>query len=195
MQSFQKSEKIDALNIAYAMGNSSYVEKMGFLKTIVEMFSRKNKKILLLGRKHMLRWHRKTLDYILSETCNFFIDDISQDDPYFITAAIVSGPNTDIVSKDLFRSHRFLLKDQALKQIFQRWQWQHQWMVFSKGKRPFVQPPLQFTPCAQKGLDGWHLPYDNEESPGMENTIHDGIPDYNSWLCLKPKVVDSGVKK
>lgn len=63
----------------------------------------------------------------------------SQDDPFFITAAIVSGPNTDIVSKDLFRGHKFLLKDKMLKQIFQRWQWQHQWMVFLKGKRPAIQ--------------------------------------------------------
>lgn len=64
----------------------------------------------------------------------------SQDDPYFITAAILSGPHTDIVSKDLLRGHKFLLKDESLIQIFKRWQWQHQWMIFQNPqKRPSIQ--------------------------------------------------------
>ncbi|KPJ06579.1 Mitochondrial ribonuclease P protein 3 [Papilio machaon] len=176
---------LDALNIAYAVRNGSHIQKMALLRTVVDHFDRKNKKILLLGRKHMLKWHKKTLEYLMRKTCSFFTEDISQDDPFFLTAAILSGPNTDIVSKDLLRGHRFILKDEKLKQIFQRWQWQHQWKVFVV-RNTVIKPPLQYTPCAQKNDDGWHLPYEkiNNDEKGF---LHDGIPD--SWLCLRSKVI------
>lgn len=67
---------LDALNIAYGMGRSSNAEKMTLLKTVVDHFSGKNKKILLLGRKHMLKWHKQTLTYLMSKTCYFFTDDM-----------------------------------------------------------------------------------------------------------------------
>lgn len=64
--------------------------------------------------------------------------DRSQDDPFFITAAILSGPHTDLVSKDLLRGHKFNLKDEYLKQLFKRWQWHHQWMIFTSYKKGLV---------------------------------------------------------
>ncbi|XP_068629830.1 mitochondrial ribonuclease P catalytic subunit [Battus philenor] len=179
---------LDALNIGYTLGKSSNIDRMGFLKTVVDHFNRQNKRILLLGRKHMLRWHNKSLEYLMSKTCSFFTEDISQDDPFFITAAILSGPHTDIVSKDLLRGHKFMLKDQVLKQIFQRWQWEHQWKVFLAGKRFTIQPPLQFTPCAQKNQEGWHLPFERV-TVDDKGLLHDGIPDYDSWLCIRPNNV------
>ncbi|KPI92626.1 Mitochondrial ribonuclease P protein 3 [Papilio xuthus] len=177
---------LDALNIAYAVRNGSHIQKMALLRKVVDYFDRKNKKMLLLGRKHMLKWHRKTMEYLMGKTSSFFTEDISQDDPFFLTAAILSGPNTDIVSKDLLRGHRFVLKDEKLKQIFQKWQWQHQWKVFT-ARNTIIKPPLQFTPCAQKNDNGWHLPYEkiNNDEKGF---LHDGIPDYDSWLCLRSKV-------
>lgn len=73
----------------------------------------------------------------------------SQDDPYFITAAILSGTHTDIVSRDLLRGHRFVLKQDDLRMIFQRWQWQHQWKVYSTKRGPSIQVlavPANFVP-------------------------------------------------
>lgn len=57
----------------------------------------------------------------------------SQDDPFFITAALLSGPRTGFVSRDLLRGHRFKLQDEQLIHLFQRWQWQHQWKVLTFG--------------------------------------------------------------
>lgn len=54
----------------------------------------------------------------------------------------MSGPHTDIVSRDLLRGHRFVLKHDNLKMIFQRWQWQHQWKVFGNKRSPFIQVNL-----------------------------------------------------
>ncbi|CAG4996780.1 unnamed protein product [Parnassius apollo] len=150
---------LDALNIAYAISKSTNMEKLKFLKTVVDYFNGKNKRILLLGRKHMLKWHRKTLEYLMSRTCSFFTEDISQDDPFFITAAI-------------------------------KWQWQHQWKVFLAGRRPIIQPPLRFSPCAQKNQDGWHLPYEKEAfGEKLTPQVNDGVPNYDGWLCLRPKIV------
>ncbi|CAH0686337.1 unnamed protein product [Spodoptera exigua] len=176
---------LDGLNIAYGVGMASHFDKMRFLNQVVDHFVKQNKKILLLGRQHMMRWNMKLMQQIMRKTKYFFTDNVSQDDPYFITAALLSGPHTDIVSKDLLRGHKFLLKDESLMHIFKRWQWQHQWMIFQNPqKRPSIQAPLMFTPCAQKKNNVWHLPYEQEASPVIAH-VNDGVPDLYSWMCLR----------
>ncbi|CAH0726933.1 unnamed protein product, partial [Brenthis ino] len=173
---------LDALNIAFTVGEPYH--RIRVLNYVVDYFNSQNKKLLLLGRKHMLRWQRGALLNIMKKTENFFIDDISQDDPYFITAAILSGSNTDIVSRDLLRGHRFLLQQDKLQRVFQRWQWQHQWMVFVPKYKPIIQAPLKFTPLAQQSSNGWHLPY-LAENASTSGQVSDGVHDCASWLCLK----------
>ncbi|XP_049874935.1 mitochondrial ribonuclease P catalytic subunit [Pectinophora gossypiella] len=176
---------LDALNICYAMGKFK-ADKVGPLIYVVEHFRQQNKKILLIGRKHMLKWPK--MNYLLNKTCNFFTDDMSQDDPFFITAAILSGSHTDFVSKDQLRGHRFQMQEE-LRYLFQRWQWQHQWMVFiNKHGAPFIQEPLSVTPCAQKVKDAWHIPFERDEATTVHGHVRDGTPDWTSWLCLQAPV-------
>ncbi|XP_063828849.1 mitochondrial ribonuclease P catalytic subunit [Ostrinia nubilalis] len=178
---------LDALNIAYIARNGN-LDRVSVLSMVVNYFESQNKRMLLLGRKHMLGWPRKQMQQIMGKTCSFFTDDLSQDDPYFITAAILSGSHTDIVSKDLLRGHQFLLKDEQLRLVFRRWQWQHQCMVFlNKRRKLIVQPPLKFTPCAQKKNGAWHLVYEKpHETDSFGPQINDGTPDLTTWLCLRP---------
>ncbi|XP_021195270.3 mitochondrial ribonuclease P catalytic subunit [Helicoverpa armigera] len=177
---------LDGLNIAYAVGAGTQTDKAKFLIDVVDHFVRQKKKILLLGRQHMLRWNKRVMQDIKHKTSFFLTDNISQDDPYFITAAIISGPQTDIVSKDLLRGHKFLLQDDSLRLLFKRWQWQHQWMVFIKSfKGVSIQEPLKFTPCAQKKNGTWHLPFEREAS--TTGQFNDGTPDLYSWICLRHK--------
>ncbi|KAI5646293.1 protein-only RNase P domain-containing protein [Phthorimaea operculella] len=140
---------LDALNICYSIGKYK-MDKVGPLTFVIEHFRQQNKRILLIGRKHMLKWPK--MKYVLSKTPNFLTDDASQDDPYFITAAILSGSHTDFVSKDLLRGHRFNLQDEQLRHLFQRWQWQHQWKVFiNKNGVPIIrQKLLIMTMCQQR---------------------------------------------
>ncbi|XP_023949668.2 mitochondrial ribonuclease P catalytic subunit isoform X2 [Bicyclus anynana] len=179
---------LDALNVAYTAGKGGADERIRILTTVVNHFLQQKKKILLLGRKHMLNWKRGALVQLMKKTQYFFTENISQDDPYFITAAILSGPQTDIVSRDLLRGHRFLLRTDALRQLFQRWQWEHQWMVFPSTNRfrPIIQEPLKFTPIAQQHTNGWHLPYEAENT-SLEY-VNDGVPDVSSWLCITQKI-------
>ncbi|XP_063364845.1 mitochondrial ribonuclease P catalytic subunit isoform X1 [Cydia amplana] len=179
---------LDGLNIALAVGSPDNRLRATFLKAVVDHFKRQNKKILLLGRKHMLKWPKQPLEYLKNNTSYFFTDNLSQDDPYFITAAILSGPHTDIVSKDLLRGHMFNLKHEDLRHIFRRWQWQHQWMVFASRGRPQIMAPVKFTPFAQRADAGWHLPYDKED-PRSTGQVNLGLPNLTNWLCLKSNVV------
>ncbi|CAF4856062.1 unnamed protein product [Pieris macdunnoughi] len=178
---------LDALNICY-IANQNIKDRLQVLKFVVNHFSNENKKILLLGRKHMMKWNRGGLEYLMRRCLTFFTDDLSQDDPYFITAAIMSGPHTDIVSRDLLRGHRFVLKQHDLRMIFQRWQWEHQWKVYGNKRGPFIQSPLLFTPCAQKNSNIWHIPYEAEYA-STEGKVNDGVPDCSTWLCMKPNSV------
>ncbi|CAG9583130.1 unnamed protein product [Danaus chrysippus] len=177
---------LDALNIAYTAGKGDVNERIKILNLVVNHFLDQNKKILFLGRRHMLNWKGGTLMHTVKKVYSFFTENISQDDPYFITAAILSGPETDIVSRDLLRGHRFLLQQENLQRLFQMWQWQHQWMVFVPRHKAIIQAPLTFTPCAQNHDNSWHLPYQAEN---ILNTgqLNDGTPDCKNWLCLRAK--------
>ncbi|XP_045499800.1 mitochondrial ribonuclease P catalytic subunit [Colias croceus] len=176
---------LDALNISF-LANKNMKDRLYVLGHVVHHFAKQDMKVLLLGRKHMLKWNRSGLEYLMAKSLTFFTDDISQDDPYFITAAILSGSHTDIVSRDLLRGHRFVLQDENLRRIFQRWQWQHQWKVFMGRKGPNIQSPLPFTPCAQYNNGVWHIPYESENASN-DGRINDGIPDCSTWLCLRQK--------
>ncbi|CAH0755127.1 unnamed protein product [Diatraea saccharalis] len=66
---------LDALNIAYVARKNS-LERVKVLSTVVNYFANRNKKILLLGRKHMLHWPKKLMSDILKKTSHFFTDDL-----------------------------------------------------------------------------------------------------------------------
>lgn len=66
---------LDALNIAYVARNGN-LDKVGILNMVVNYFESRNKKMLLLGRKHMLHWPRKQMQRIMGKTCSFFTEDL-----------------------------------------------------------------------------------------------------------------------
>lgn len=88
---------------------------------MVDHFVRQNKKVLVCGRVHMKKWPKRNLDYISSKASMFLTDNLSQDDPYLLYCALTSGLTTTIISKDLMRSHLFLMKNPYYKSLFKRW--------------------------------------------------------------------------
>lgn len=58
---------------------------------------------------------------INQKATTFLTDNLSQDDPYLLYAALHSGINTKVISRDMMRSHLYLLKDHRHKRIFNRW--------------------------------------------------------------------------
>jgi len=49
----------------------------------------------------------------------------SKDDPFVLYAAMYSGIDTKILTRDLMRGHKYLLGDAILKSIFQKWLQNH----------------------------------------------------------------------
>lgn len=88
----------------------------------------------------MNKWPKRNLSYIASNASLFLAEDLSQDDPYLLYCALSCGMNTIIVSRDLMRSHIFLLKTPYYKNLFKRWFLQNQYMLLhvnEKGKALF----------------------------------------------------------
>lgn len=75
----------------------------------------------MLGRVHMNRWPKRNWEYITNNSTVFLTQNISQDDPYLLYCALNSGKDTVIVTRDLMRGHKFLLKDSKDKILFSRW--------------------------------------------------------------------------
>lgn len=67
---------LDALNIAFATRQQHNVNRVNLLCKIVNNLLARNMKIMLLGRKHMLKWPRKQMQYLMSNTHSFFTDDL-----------------------------------------------------------------------------------------------------------------------
>lgn len=69
----------------------------------------------------MNRWPKKNWSFITQNSTVFLTQNISQDDPYLLYCTLNSGKDTIIVTRDLMRGHKFLLKLPKHKILFDRW--------------------------------------------------------------------------
>ncbi|XP_071440859.1 mitochondrial ribonuclease P catalytic subunit isoform X2 [Hetaerina americana] len=189
---------IDGLNVAYSGGverRGSRTNPASILQNVVAHFVDLSHKILVLGRTHMNAWPRKEMDYIKKNSQLFLAENVSQDDPFLLYAAMSSGPGTCFLSRDLMRSHAYRLKcaDPSLASIFQRWQISHQMRLLgvSQNNRVIIKPPLEFLPKVQKVGGNWHIPCQEEDGAhqvGRSAVVPNSHLDPpTTWLCLSPK--------
>ncbi|PSN53464.1 hypothetical protein C0J52_05155 [Blattella germanica] len=111
------------------------------------------------------------------------ITERSQDDPFLLYAALYSGLGTYFVSKDLMRTHSYLLQNSALRSTFRNWRLQHQYQIkyITQTGKVHLKFPLAFNPMAQKNRDGaWHVPYELEFFANPAQVMD--AP--TLWLCL-----------
>lgn len=122
---------IDGLNVAYSTGVKKPPHVCAkILASVVKYFTSQNKHILMFGRQHMNFWPKYEMDFIRKNSSIFLADNLSQDDPFLLYAALKSGPTTDFFSRDLMRGHSFLLGPE-LKKVFRRWQQEHQYSLIT----------------------------------------------------------------
>ncbi|KAF7281312.1 hypothetical protein GWI33_004872 [Rhynchophorus ferrugineus] len=172
---------LDGLNIAYSSGlNKGSKVYSNQATSVIKYFVERNKSILLLGRFHMARWPRNTWNYINDNATVFLTKDISQDDPYLLYCTLNSGPDTILVSKDLMRGHKFLLKERKYKMLFERWlsQRQYQLLTVNSANKPIFRIPPQYSPVAQKSGKTWHIPYATEPTQNVNEHFQ------KTWICL-----------
>jgi proteinaceous RNase P len=91
----------------------------------------------------------------------------SNDDWYWIYAAVLSGENGLLVTNDEMRDHIF---QTLASRYFQKWKLCHQVHFSVYGKEVTLMEPGNYTKCIQRsGRGSWHFP----------------IKDSQEWLCAK----------
>eukprot|EP00062_Callorhinchus_milii_P008792 gi/632952033/ref/XP_007891623.1/ PREDICTED: mitochondrial ribonuclease P protein 3 [Callorhinchus milii] len=173
---------IDGLNVANI---SAKVSQSKTLLDVVSHLAQQGLRLLVLGRKHMLRgtrsWDRNHMAAVQKYADCFFTEDISEDDPFLLYATIQSGNHCRFLSRDLMRDHKACLVDTSTQRLFFKWQRGHQLVLSTYnpwGKIKFEIMP-QYDTIVQTTGDTWHIPYDEE---GVERCSYE-VP--HKWLCLK----------
>lgn len=93
-----------------------------------------------------------------------------------------SGQDTDFFSRDLMRSHAFLLGSE-LKPIFRRWQQEHQYSLATQTQtgKIIVKEPIRHRLGAHKVQQVWHVPCCEQYTPHPPDSFE--VP--GKWLCMK----------
>jgi len=177
---------IDGLNIGFASRHKGKRREAQRLTMVLGQISAiyPSSNVLVIGSKHMLDW--AGIEQVKRRAILWLLDNESKDDLFFIYAAMKSGQEAKIVTRDQMRNHAFQM-ERKFRDDFRLWQQQAQIKVFDdprKGQDSRIAEPAAFTHACQGSEGVYHLPYDNGK------LAYDWqLP--NSWLCL----VKEGRKK
>uniref|UniRef100_A0A336L2T1 Mitochondrial ribonuclease P catalytic subunit n=1 Tax=Culicoides sonorensis TaxID=179676 RepID=A0A336L2T1_CULSO len=175
---------IDGLNVAYSAGvNKSPKTYATILLNVTAYLSKFNKRILILGRKHMRTWPKQQMKQIQEIADVFYTNDISHDDPYLLYATLYSGPKATFCSRDLMRGHAFLLGT-GLKGVFQKWRQQHQYkLVWANNSQDvLINSPCLYKATAHKIDNVWHIPFVEDQAASLEAHLSN---EEKKWLCIE----------
>ncbi|XP_059812773.1 mitochondrial ribonuclease P catalytic subunit isoform X4 [Hypanus sabinus] len=186
-QSFMKNRLpfdvvIDGLNVANisAKGIQSRI-----LFDVVSHLARQNLRILVLGRRHMLKgtrsWDKGHMAAIQKYADCFFTSNISEDDPFLLYATILSGNHCKFLSRDLMRDHKACMPDKNTRRLFFKWQRGHQLVLsgYNPGHKMKFEVIPNYDTIVQSTRNTWHIPY---EEKGVERSSYE-VP--RKWLCLQ----------
>ncbi|XP_067847597.1 mitochondrial ribonuclease P catalytic subunit isoform X2 [Heptranchias perlo] len=173
---------IDGLNVANI---SAKVNQSRILLDVVSHLAQQNLRLLVLGRKHMLRgtrsWDKGHMAAIQKYADCFFTANISEDDPFLLYATIHSGNHCKFLSRDLMRDHKACLSDKDTRRLFFKWQRGHQLVLsrYNPGHKMKFEIIPKYDTIVQTTKNTWHIPYDEE---GVERCSYE-VP--HKWLCLQ----------
>jgi len=196
---------IDGLNIAYK-NNSGYAFKKRFdvadtevvrkvpspsrlaqvlINTIIrgdllQMF----KKIVVIGRKHMLDWPG-VVEFFERNRIHYYLSHNQSKDDLFQLYASTLHPKTLLISNDFFRDHRSLLpRDDRTK--LERWIDTHQVWISNKSLRPIWPTPYEKIPSVSEDGRSFHVPVIDFNRLD-DISLHEPPPHLNNkmltWLC------------
>ncbi|KAL0602668.1 LOW QUALITY PROTEIN: Mitochondrial ribonuclease P catalytic subunit [Plecturocebus cupreus] len=157
------------------------------LLNVVSQLAKQNLRLLVLGRKHMLRkssqWRKDEMEEVQKQAHCFFADNISKDDPFLLYATLHSGNHCKFITKDLMRDHKACLPDAKTQRLFFKWQQGHQLAIINgfPGSKLTFQHILSYDTVVQTTGDSWHIPYDEDL---VERYSYE-VP--TKWLCLHRK--------
>ncbi|XP_069806057.1 mitochondrial ribonuclease P catalytic subunit isoform X2 [Dendropsophus ebraccatus] len=172
---------VDGLNVAYLSRKSPFSTP---LLTVVSCLAARGKRILVLGRKHMLipsrNWMKEDIKRLQQCADCFFLDNISLDDPFLLYACLSSGSHCCFITGDLLRDHKACLPSMETQRLFFKWQRGHQLVLpFYSSGNVHLLPILTYDTILQNTQVSWHIPYDEA---GVQRASYE-VP--KTWLCLK----------
>ncbi|CAK9301814.1 unnamed protein product [Gordionus sp. m RMFG-2023] len=177
---------IDALNLCMSQGYDSKASRIRILKNVIDYFTiLKGLKVAIFGRKHMLNWDTRndTFHSLFKKHPTFLTDNISKDDPFLIYAAMHAGMGTKILTKDMFRDHKYLLGNHS--KTFDMWRKMHQLYLLKVKPNGQVNtlPTLKYSIKSQYDpkQNSWHIPYQS----GIPLKVYEHM---NTWLCLSNRI-------
>ncbi|XP_063146111.1 mitochondrial ribonuclease P catalytic subunit isoform X2 [Candoia aspera] len=175
---------IDGLNVAKTAHLSPSSKT---LLDVVLYLAQKHQRLLVLGRKHMLKdssqWRKRDMDDMQKKADFFFTSNVSKDDPFLLYATLHSGAQCMMVTRDLLRDHKAALSDTVTRRLFFKWQRGHQIVISSyiPGKILTFEDALPYDTIVQTDGNTWHIPYDDSLSKRASFEIP------VKWLCLQKK--------
>ncbi|XP_018422542.1 PREDICTED: mitochondrial ribonuclease P protein 3 [Nanorana parkeri] len=172
---------VDGLNVAYNSKKGIFSQT---LLDVVSCLKAGRKRILVLGRKHMLvhskKWVKQDIQRLQEYADCFFLDNISLDDPFLLYASINSGNHCCFLTQDLLRDHKACLPDAEIQRLFFKWQRGHQLvMPFYSPGNVRLQPVLSYDTIVQSTDTSYHIPYDRTD------VVRTSFEVPKTWLCLK----------
>lgn len=183
----------DGLNVACTQhGRTTTTEKAQQLSNVVRHFVERNKKVVVIGREHMMRWNKKYMNYVLKNAHCFFTDNRTKDDIFFIYAALNGGPSTALISADDFGDHSHVLKNEELQVLFRRWQLRSQLYL----KRSCVVGTVEFQDCILHGTavqyddSSVHIPCLSKTTEERDERDTRAVPcnePPDKWLCISKR--------
>lgn len=166
---------IDGLNFIYTTERNKTLDCK--IIELLKFFGNQNKKILIIGRKHMSNFFE---NLNIKEIHHFLVKNWSHDDLFLLYAAFSTGRNAIIISKDLMRQHKFAIQNTELNILFNKWQFLHQY-YFDKYKGLIkLNSEVPIDAFVQKHDDHWHIPFNINVGAHKQRHIW---PNY--WICLK----------
>uniref|UniRef100_A0A8C5TB06 Mitochondrial ribonuclease P catalytic subunit n=1 Tax=Malurus cyaneus samueli TaxID=2593467 RepID=A0A8C5TB06_9PASS len=174
---------IDGLNVSHIKPRRMQCEN---LFDAVNCLAKENARLLVLGRKHMLRnssnWKIEIMKEMQNKADFFFAENISDDDAFLLYATLRSGKHCKFVTRDFLRDHKACLSDSGMRHLFRKWQRGHQ-IAFStsaEGSIKFL-PAFRYDCVVQTTGDTWHIPYKDV----FEEKYSYQVP--TKWLCIRQK--------
>ncbi|OCT68668.1 mitochondrial ribonuclease P catalytic subunit [Xenopus laevis] len=175
---------VDGLNVSYLTTKGPRSQT---LLDVVSSLSSGGKRVLVLGRKHMLQesriWLRHHMNLLQQRADCFFLDNISEDDPFLLYASLNSGIHCRFLTRDLMRDHKSCLPNAQTRRLFFKWQRGHQLVLpfYTPGNKVHLQPIMCYDTIMQRTDFSWHIPYDKM---GVDRASFE-VP--KTWLCLQKK--------
>lgn len=179
---------IDSLNVSRTFPDSKgNIYKQGkIVENIVKELKSHNKKVLVVGKKHVNTWPEQSTNFIRNNATVFFTNNKgSNDDIFMLYASLLSGQNSYFVTNDLLTDYIELFSESG-KDRFIKWQNLHQhWVSYDhKVDAVRIHKPSKFAHNANKSLkDGrWHIPFTTKPILSLlVGPVHPPI----EWACIE----------